>query len=54
MTVVGVEAASFEPGAPLSPAVAAAVPRAVAAVLDAVATPAWAAAGERGDSRVPR
>lgn len=51
VTVVGVEAASFEPGAPLSPAVEAAVPRAVSAVLDAVAAPA--AAGERGDSRVP-
>ena len=54
VTVVGVEAASFEPGEPLSPAVAAAVPRAVAVVLDAVAAPAPAAAGERGDARVPR
>lgn len=54
VTVVGVEAGTFEPGAPLSPAVAAAVPRAVTAVLDAVATPGTAAASERGDARVPR
>lgn len=57
VTVVGVEAATFEPGAPLSPAVAAAVPDAVAAVLDAVApatVPADAAGlAERGSADVP-
>lgn len=54
VTVVGVEAAAFEPGAPLSPAVAAAVPAAVAAVLDAVAVaPVGAGAGERGRADVP-
>lgn len=46
VTVVGVEAGTFEPGAPLSPAVAAAVPEAVAAVLGTVAA-------ERGGTRVP-
>jgi hydrogenase maturation protease len=52
VTVVGVEAESFEAGAPLSPAVVAAVPGAVAAVQEAVATPARAAA-ERGSAHVP-
>jgi hydrogenase maturation protease len=47
LTVVGVEAGSFEPGAPLTPAVAAAVPDAVAAVLHA-------ATQVRGPARVPR
>lgn len=54
VTVVGVEAASFEPGAPLTADVAAAVPRAITAVLDAVTAPDRAAAGGRGDARVPR
>lgn len=53
VTVVGVEAGSFEPGAPLSSAVAAAVPRAVDAVLDAVPAPLGVAARERGSARVP-
>lgn len=53
VTVVGVEAATVEPGAPLSPAVAAAVPGAVAAVLDAVASPAEARAVQRGNVDVP-
>lgn len=47
LTVVGVEAGSFEPGAPLTAAVAAAVPDAVDAVLRALAA-------ERGPARVPR
>ncbi|HYN67586.1 MAG TPA: hydrogenase maturation protease [Ornithinibacter sp.] len=46
VTVVGVEGAAFEPGGRLSPAVAAAVPDAVDAVLDAVAA-------ERGSADVP-
>ncbi|HSO65551.1 MAG TPA: hydrogenase maturation protease [Ornithinibacter sp.] len=53
VSVVGVEAASFEPGAPLSPAVASAVPDAVAAVIGSVATTAPAVVDERGSSRVP-
>ncbi len=53
VTVVGVEAATFEPGAPLSPAVAAAVRTAVAAVLDAVAAPPETRAAERGSADVP-
>lgn len=54
VTVVGVEAASFEPGAALSPAVAAAVPDAVDAVLDAVAAAGMrTVADERGCADVP-
>ncbi len=55
LRVVGVEAAGFEHGAPLSSAVAAAVPGAVAAVLEAIpharATPGTP---ERGWAGVPR
>jgi hydrogenase maturation protease len=47
LTVVGVEAGSFEPGAPLTPAVAAAVPHAAEVVLRA-------ATRVRGPARVPR
>ncbi len=53
VTVVGIEAGTFEPGAPLSAAVAAAVPDAVAAVMRCVVTTAPAVAAERGSSRVP-
>ena len=54
VTVVGVEAGTFEPGAPLSPAVAAAVPDAVDAVLSVVPTPARAVPDESGGPHVPR
>ncbi|HET6967471.1 MAG TPA: hydrogenase maturation protease [Ornithinibacter sp.] len=53
VTVVGVEAAAFEPGTPLSPAVAAAVPTAVAAVLDAVAATGLAGDPDRRSADVP-
>ncbi len=55
LRVVGVEAAGFEHGAPLSPAVTAAVPGAVMAVLDAIPhAAALPAAPERGWADVPR
>ncbi len=47
LRVVGVQAASFEPGAPLSAAVACAVPRAVDAVLEELAALAGAPVGDR-------
>jgi hydrogenase maturation protease len=55
LTVVGVEAAGFEHGAPLSARVAAAVPVAVAAVLEAATPGAPAPTGRVGGcARVPR
>ena len=54
LVLVGVEAAAFEHGAGLSPAVAAGVPAAVGAVVDAVhVSSADAPVAERGSAHVP-
>ena len=54
LVLVGVEAVAFEHGAPLSSGVAAGVPAAVRAVVDAVqVSPGEAPVAERGSAHVP-